>query len=159
MPTEHCPECQPKKSCANSHVYVIELRPEVAEGPADKSDKGYLYVGLTGKSVEERFRDNYLRKDGTAISIEKARTHSEDGQWKYQTPNIKKIRKFYLKHRPDLFYRKINPVEYLSSSKAAERREGKLADKLRRRGWMVWGPTGEPKCAGDKAASKGAKKR
>ena len=160
MPTKHCRACQPDKPCGNSHVYVIELRPEVAEGLANRSYRGYLYVGSTSKSVEERLRDTFSTKDGTEVSREEARTHEDEFQWNYGSPSSRRVRKHFLKFRPDLFYGEINPVERSGKDLgAAERRERKLADKLRNRRWYVWGPTNKPKGAGDKVGLKGTKKR
>ena len=129
MPTVHCKECQPDKSCGNLHLYVIEFKKEVEKEFKRKSKKGYLYVGSTGKSVEDRFEDNFIKKDG---------------KWKYNSKNAKRIRKYFNKFRPDLFYEKINPLVYNKNDKGQlERREAKLADKLRNRlpDWRVEGPT------------------
>ena len=138
----HCNECNPENPCGNSHVYVIQFRPEIGSRYHNKSDKGYLYVGSTGKAVMQRFEDNYTRQDGTVVSVEEAREAEEDGGWKYNTRNSKNIRRFYLKHRPELFYSEINPIRTnKGDSGAAERWERRLADKLRNRGWRVAGPT------------------
>ena len=138
----HCNECTPEKPCGNSHVYVIQFMPEIGSRYHKKSDKGYLYVGSTGKGVMQRFEDNYTRQDGTVVSVEEARTAEEDGGWKYNTRNSKNIRRFYLKHRPELFYSEINPIlRNKRDPGAAERWERRLADKLRNRGWRVAGPT------------------
>ena len=142
MPTEHCPKCNEDESCGNSHIYVIEFHPDVAEEYAVHSDKGYLYVGSTGKGVLQRFRDNFTRQDGVLESIEYAKKNPDSVEWKYNSTNAKRIRRHYLRHRPDLFYAKINPIEWRKGdSGAPERRERKLADKLRNRGWRVEGPT------------------
>ena len=129
MPTEHCPECEPKKPCGNLHLYVIELKKFKKE--PNKDYVGYLYVGSTGKSVEERFQDNFVNKDG---------------KWKYNSKYSKIIRKYFDKFRPDLFYYKYNPIIFNKNDKGQlERREGKLADKLRNRHWHVGGPSRKKK--------------
>ena len=125
--TEHCKECEPGKSCGNLHLYVIQFKDDVAKNYKVKSEKGYLYVGSTGKSVEERFKDNFAKIDGEP---------------KYKSPNVKRIQKYFDCFRPDLYYKKINPLYYDKNDKQQlERREAKLADKLRNRKWRVEGPT------------------
>jgi len=127
MATEHCPECDSKEPCGNSHLYVIEFKKEIEKELKARSKNGYLYVGSTSKSVEARFQDNFIRKDGKR---------------KYNSKSTKKIRKYFLKFRPDLFYYGINPIVYNKNDKGQlERREGKLADKLRNRGFYVRGPS------------------
>ena len=127
MATEHCPKCAPKKPCGNSHLYVIEFNKEIEKNFITRSKKGYLYVGSTRKSVEERFQDNFVKNNG---------------EWKYNSKNVKKIRKHFFRFRPDLFYYDYNPILYRNNDKKQlERREGKLADKLRNRGWEVAGPS------------------
>ena len=61
MPTEHCPKCELNYPCGNSHLYVIEFKKDIEIEFSAKSKKGYLYVGSTSKSVEERFEDNFER--------------------------------------------------------------------------------------------------
>ena len=102
MPTIHCKECEPDKSCGNLHLYVIEFKKEVEKEFKRKSKKGYLYVGSTGKSVEDRFSDNYIKKDG---------------KWKYNSKNVKRIRKYFKKFRPELLYYEINPLTYKKNDK------------------------------------------
>ena len=82
MPTEHCRECEPKKPCGNLHLYVIKLKKFKKE--PNKDYVGYLYVGSTGKSVEERLQDNFVNKDG---------------KWKYNSKYSKIIRKYFDKFR------------------------------------------------------------
>ena len=96
MPTEHCSLCEEGKSCGNHHVYVIEFRKEFASKYAKGPYKGYLYVGYTGKSVEERFDDTFRLKDGTKLSIEEGRKRSDEKVWKYNTGNMRRIRRHYL---------------------------------------------------------------
>ena len=128
MSTINCTKCTPEKSCGGYHLYVIEFRTEVEETYAAKSNMGYLYVGSTSKSVESRFEDNFIKKNG---------------KWKYNTPNSKRIRAYFKKFRPDLFYNDINPLPKpkKNDKKMIERREGKLADKLRKIGYKVGGPS------------------
>ena len=127
MATEHCKNCNPDQSCGDGHLYVIEFKKDVEVELKNKSVKGYLYVGSTNKSVEERFEDNFIKIDGS---------------WKYNSPNTKRIRKYFLKFRPDLFYYEKNPIVYDKNDKnKLERHEAKLADKLRNREWCVFGPS------------------
>ena len=150
MPTKHCSECEPGTCCGKGHVYVIQFKPVIEEVFKDKSKRGYLYVGKTEKSVEERFKDTFTRRDGTFIDIlstpkldDDTFDIQEDGQWHYNTRSMKKIRKYFLCHRPDLFYYDINPIilDKKQDPKRLERRETGLAEKLRNRGWKVKGPT------------------
>ena len=71
MPTIHCKKCKLNTSCGNLHLYVIEFKSEVEKEFERKSDKGYLYVGSTGKSVDERFNDNFIKKDESGSIIVK----------------------------------------------------------------------------------------
>ena len=107
--------------------------------PGRKPDKGFLYVGSTGKSVEERFRNNFTRKDGTVVSIDDAREIGEDGQWKWASRGVKRIRKHFVRFRPDLLYSAMNPISSCTTDPdKLKRREGKLAKRLRNRGWEVF---------------------
>ena len=140
MATEHCKLCEPDTSCGNSHVYVLEFDPAAAIGGLEDL-KGFLYVGSTGKSVDERFHDNYRRNDSDKVWLGEVDRFGEDGEWKYNTKNSKRIRKHYLRHRPDLFYLDWNPIEVPANDLGiALRREIKLAQKLRNREWKVEGP-------------------
>lgn len=140
MPTKHCSECNTDTPCGHGHLYVLELGLGIENCfPAKKPDKGFVYVGSTGKSVEERFRDNFTRKDGTVVSIEDARVIGEDGQWKWATPGVKRIRRYFVRFRPDLLYSDINPLPRRKADPdQLNRREGKLAKRLRNRGWEVF---------------------
>ena len=140
MPTEHCSKCNIDTSCGHGHLYVLELGLGI-EGryPGMNPEKGFLYVGSTGKSVGDRFIDNFTRTDGTVVSIEDARDIGEDGQWKWATRGVKRIRKHFIRFRPDLFYGQINPLpRQKSDPDQLTRREGKLAKKLSNRGWEVF---------------------
>ena len=128
MPTIHCKKCTPEKPCGDYHLYVIEFHSNVEETYQNKSEKGYLYVGSTSKAVEKRFEDNFIKIEG---------------EWKYNSPNSKRIRKYFKQFRPDLLYKSINPMPKpkKSDKNMIERREGKLADRLRNRGYKVGGPS------------------
>lgn len=146
MPTEHCKECTAESECGNGHLYVIEFLPEIAETYAKKDYKGYLYVGKTGESVTTRGEKTFRSKGGTQYTPEEV-TQSDDLQertdWHYNTKNMRKIRKYFWRYRPDLFYYDINPIEldYHSDPERLDRREAKLADRLRNREYRVEGPT------------------
>jgi len=144
MPTKHCKDCEPNSPCGKGHLYVLELGNGIERHYAVKSEKGYLYVGSTGKSVEQRFRDNLTQKDGTVVSLDEAREALEDGQWKYNSKNSKRIRKHYVRHRPDLLYFKANPITVKKGDpKCLARRELRLATRLRNRNYSVEGPKPE----------------
>jgi Uri superfamily endonuclease len=101
---------------------VIQFKPEVAEHYVLKSKKGYLYVGSTRKSVEQRFEDN---------------------RTKYKSKNSKRIREHFWRFLPE-HYRAKNPIDYVATDPdQLVRYEKNLADKLRNRGWRVEGPTRE----------------
>jgi len=128
MGTMHCIKCSKEKSCGGNHLYVIEFRKEVENSFLFKSKKGYLYVGSTSKSVDDRLKDNYLKK--------------ENGDWKYNSKNSKRIRKYFSKFRPDLFYSDLNPIIRQKNKKNyVVLEEAKLADRLREMGYRVGGPT------------------
>ena len=147
MPTEFCPECEEDKPCNNGHLYVIQLHDEISENYAIKSEKGYLYVGSTSLSVEQRGRDNFTLEDGTYVEPselyedrklpEEEQNWSEKRDWKYSTTSIKKIRSYFMCYRPDLVHYP-NPIAYESNDpKKLKRWEANLADKLRNKGWRV----------------------
>ena len=151
MPTQHCRECNPGTPCGDSHVYVIQFFPEVANeygsnlsyvrSVRESEYNGYLYVGGTTKSVECRFMDNYRRCDGTVVSIKDVKSIGEDGQWKSDSKNTKRIRRYYQQHRPDLLYFDVNPIKVPANDRGRlERREIRLVQKLTNIGWHVEGP-------------------
>ena len=76
MPTKHCKECASGKPCGKAHLYVIQFKDKISNKYKIKSRKGYLYVGSTGKSVEQRFEDNFIK--------------DQDGKWKYNTKAIQR---------------------------------------------------------------------
>ena len=102
MPTEHCKLCEPGENCGNGHVYVLQL-----DNGSD--DVEWLYVGSTGKSVEDRWDDNLRRNadEGFRLcTLKEARKIGEDGGWKYgnsKNARIRDVRRHYLRHRPDLY--------------------------------------------------------
>mgnify|MGYP001472585758 CR=1 FL=1 len=106
MTIEHCKNCKPGQPCGNGHLYVIEFKKDVEVELKNKSVKGYLYVGSTNKSVEERFEDNFIKIDGS---------------WKYNTPNTRRIRKYFLQFKPDLFYYENNPIVYDKNDKKSSK--------------------------------------
>ena len=147
MPTEFCPECEEDEACGNGHLYVIQLREEISENYRNKSERGYVYVGSTSLSVKQRGRDNFTLEDGIYVEPselyedrklpEEAQQWSEDRDWKYKTTSIKKIRSHFMQYRHDLVLYD-NPITYdRTDPNKLERLEGKLADKLRNRGWKV----------------------
>ena len=147
MSTEFCPECEEDKRCGKGHLYVIQLLDEIAENYSNMSERGYLYVGSTSLSVEERGRDNFTLEDGTYVEPselyedrklpEEEQNWSEKRDWKYSTTSIKKIRSYFMCYRPDLVLYD-NPIIYdRKDTNKLERLEGKLADKLRNRGWKL----------------------
>ena len=99
------------------HVYVIELdravlkhKRFVAANPDYDPDKACLYVGMTGRSPDERFGQH---KAGYRAS----RFPRKYGKW--------------LRRR---LYERFNPMTY----KEACAKEVELAEDLRRRGFAVW---------------------
>jgi len=105
-------------------LYVLEL------------DDGF-YVGSTFKDVDERINDNFTRKDGTLVSPLEARTMPEDGQWKYGSSSIKRIRRSFVARRPDMLgvYADLS----LQMRQQLEEAERELAEYLERQGWKVYG--------------------
>ena len=75
MATEHCSRCEATEGCGNDHLYVVELDAAVLPNHKEGTVKGYLYVGSTGKTVMERFHDNFRREDG-ALSLKTMSRHS-----------------------------------------------------------------------------------
>ena len=131
MATEHCPKCTSEKPCGHGHIYVVQFKIKI------ENYKGYLYVGKTGKSVEQRFQDNFTRKTGEVFSMFEAGEIGEDRMWKYNTKSAKLIRSGYKKHRPDLEYFNRNPILRNDGDIALDAAEVKLAKELRKRGWLV----------------------
>ena len=62
MGTEYCKVCENGNPCGYGHLYVIQLRDEIEHQYENKSEKGYLYVGETSVSVEDRGKKNFTRK-------------------------------------------------------------------------------------------------
>jgi len=147
MATIHCPECEDGDPCPHHHLYVIQLRDEIGKLYSRKSGKGYLYVGSTTVSVEKRGKSNFTRIDGSYVDPDvlyedrklpvEQQKWPEDGKWKYNTRSIPKIRSYFLEYRTDLVLYD-NPIPYEKNDPGkTERFEGRLADKLRNRGWIV----------------------
>lgn len=99
------PDSARRGRAGHHSVYVVYLRNPKGDGRA-----GY-YVGMTGLSPEQRFRNH---KDG----IKAARV----------------VRRFGERLVPKL-YAHLNPMPY----EKAKRMEGLLADSLRKRGYQVFG--------------------
>ena len=145
--TEFCKDCEPGNPCSNGHLYVIQLRDEIGQKYENKSEKGYLYVGETGVSVEKRGRMNFTRKDGSYVKPDDLfldrkkpfdeQTWPEDDDWEYDSKSIPLIRGYFWRYRPDLVHYE-NPIKYdKADPNKLKRLEGKLADKLRNRGWRI----------------------
>ena len=104
MATEHCPKCTSEKPCGHGHIYVVQFKIKI------ENYKGYLYVGETGLSVEERGRKNFTRKDGSYVKPDDLYSDRkkpldkqqwpEDDNWEYDTKSIPHIRNYFLKYRP-----------------------------------------------------------
>jgi len=99
------------------HVYVVELDPKVASvrrfreaNPAYQDGRMCFYVGMTGLTPEERFRNH---KQG-----------HKDSRF---------VREFGIRLLPEL-YEKLNPLSYAEAVK----KEEDLARALRRRRFGVW---------------------
>ena len=95
----------------------------------------------------ERGRKNFTRKDGSYVKPDDLYSDRkkpldeqqwpEDDNWEYDTKSIPHIRNYFLKYRPDLVHPE-NPIVYdKADPNKLQRLEGKLADKLRNRGWRV----------------------
>ncbi|MDA7625156.1 hypothetical protein N8656_00170 [bacterium] len=96
-------------------VYVIELDPE----GIDHIGRGYLYVGETGKSIEERFEQHRTGARNAAGTVKLA-------------VNVVYKRGICLRH--DLI-----PSGVYFSRKASKEAEVRLAERLRERGYRVEG--------------------
>ena len=126
MPTEHCSECEPGKPCGGGHVYVIELGHGIGDNFPYKH-RLHVYVGETQNTVDRRMQTNLTRADKkTIVSKEVARADDSD-DWHFAS--VKKIRKHYVIHRPDL-YAHLNPVA--KDRKILKQTERKLSRKLER---------------------------
>ena len=99
-------------------VYVIELSPEALgkkrvadENAGRREDKPCVYVGQTARTPEERFAQHVSGKRSSRI-----------------------VREYGVKLKPRL-YRNVGPFATRAEAEAAEKR---LAERLRRRGYVVW---------------------
>lgn len=102
---------------ASHNIYVIELAKEVlmlkkfrTKNPEYKEGKPCVYVGMTGKTPEERFEQH---KTG------------------YKSSSI--VKRFGQHLRPRQ-YQKYNPMTYEEASEM----EFEKARRLRKKGWGVW---------------------
>lgn len=108
---------KPARPKQHHHVYVVELDRSVLENkrflaanPDYDGEKACLYVGMTGKSPDERFAQH--RAGYKASSFPR-----KYGKW--------------LRRK---LYEKFNPMTY----EAARAKEVELAAELRRQGHAVW---------------------
>jgi len=99
-------------------VYVIELDPAILQRPdflkanPDRDpSKPCVYVGMTSKTPEERFK-----------------VHKSDDQ-----KSSPKVKEFGIRLMPDL-YEDLNPLTW----REVEDAEKKRAEKLRKQGYAVW---------------------
>jgi predicted GIY-YIG superfamily endonuclease len=90
---------------------ALEKKRVAGENPDRREDKPCVYVGQTARTPEERF-----------------------AQHKAGVRSSRFVREFGVRLRPRL-YANVGPFETRAE---AERAEGKLAEKLRRRGYSVW---------------------
>ena len=111
-----CRACKGDEACGRYHVYVLELKQDDERTP---NEKGYLYVGMTGKTIRQRLEDNRTKYG-----------HRTSG-----APAL--IRRSFMRFRMYLV-----PTSAISSPtrEEAERKEAALADSLRSRGFRVKGP-------------------
>jgi hypothetical protein len=98
-------------------VYVVELDSKVASirrfreaNPAYRDGRMCFYVGMTGLTPEERFRNHKRGYKGNRF-----------------------VREFGIRLLPEL-YEKLNPMAYAEAAK----KEEDLARALRKRGFGVW---------------------
>ena len=113
---KECGDCKEGEPCGKYHVYVLELN---QDDEKTRNEKGYMYVGMTGKTIWQRLEDNRT-KYGNRTS---------------GAPPL--IRRSFMRFRMDLV-----PPSAVSSltREEAERREAVLADDLREEGFRVKGP-------------------
>ena len=53
-----CGDCKEGEPCGKYHVYVLELN---QDDEKTRNEKGYLYVGMTGKTIWQRLEDNWTK--------------------------------------------------------------------------------------------------
>ena len=100
-------------------VYAIQLKKSVLESgrfrnanPDYQAKKPCMYVGSTGKTIDERLAD-----------------HLSGGE------NANRyVFKYFKKLRPDVY----QGIRSRRSRRSAEKREARLAEYLRGKGWAVW---------------------
>lgn len=141
-----CADSAPGHPCGHGHLYVVQLRDAAQDQftASSKSAKGVLYVGSTGKGVFERFLDNFRLNTGELLDPQVVLANpaaTDNVSWKYSARSAAQIRKFYWRHRPDLLCGYRNPIVRDTADRGKlERWEKNLADRLRNRGWHVFGP-------------------
>lgn len=139
MASMWCIECRADKACGDGHVYALELHPPSDDVGLEQGKLGYLYVGSTSTTVEERHLKNFMLKDGTVFSQAEAREQPVDTDWWFKSPGMRKIRSRLWRPRPDLLAEKWpNPIALSKGDmKRHTRFEAKLAARLERQGWDV----------------------
>tara|TARA_B100000212_G_C27297109_1_gene499793 strand:- start:438 stop:884 length:447 start_codon:yes stop_codon:yes gene_type:complete len=141
----HCKECEKKgKRCGGGHVYVVQLNTSEMRKKYPGDFKGYLYVGKTGKTVHERWLDNYRREgdDENPVDVDEARESFDDPGWKRPGPSGKLIRQYYWRHRPEK-YVGWNPIPRESGRRrdvVLDEKERRMKARLEKKGWWVKGP-------------------
>jgi hypothetical protein len=105
-------------SAGTYSVYVIELRPEVielkkvaSENADRREDKPCVYVGQTARTREERFAQHLAGVRSSRV-----------------------VREYGVKLRPRLL-KNVGPFQTRAEAEDGEMR---LAERLRRRGYVVW---------------------
>ncbi len=114
-------EAKPRRKRKKHRLYVVDLDPRVWRERATMrkanpkysplSGKGFLYVGMTWHSAEERLA---IHKAGGLLSAPV-------------------VRRFGMELRPDLY-----KAYKLMAFSDAEEMEPYLADRLRKKGYAVW---------------------
>ncbi len=136
MPTMHCSECEPNQPCEGGHVYVIELGHNIK---VKFPHRTALYVGQTQNTVDRRMQSNLTRADKkTVVSLQEAREDAYGKDWMFKGRGIKKIRAYYVRHRPDL-YAHLNPLTKDEGLlKAAERKLSRELGRVKENGRLKY---------------------
>ena len=136
MPTKHCPDCEPDSPCGGGHVYVIELGHDIKLRFPHRTA---LYVGQTQNTVDRRMQSNLMRSDRkTVVTIEEARANPGGDDWRWPRRSGEKIRRHYVRHRPDL-YAHLNPLEKDEDVlKAAERKLSRELGRVKENGLIKY---------------------
>ena len=106
-------------------VYIIDLKKAVlgakkfkARNPNYQEGKPCVYVGSTGISVEERFKQHvYGKKSKKGKSLSN---------------------RYVKKYGKRLRYNDMEKIRPRKTRSSIERREAEVAEELRARGWAVW---------------------